>query len=312
MSDQEKGGSGCGCMACGCLVLGAGFVLMTSVALWFGGGLLDGMGDDLVIAVDAIEEDGAVGGGKIVPPETHATYSDIDFMFVESGSFTMGSPSEEPGHSSDEEQTPQTINSEFLMSKFEITRGQYAKVMGEDAPDPDEADMPKANVSWTDAVEFCKKLSELHPGKKFRLPNEVEWEYACRAGSERLFAHWRDEADWRQDMDRAVTAYQDGDRRRITRRTKSLFNYDNNAAVSVQESGGPNMWGLYGMHGNLWEWCDTGGGAPGDPPSLLHRPIRGGGWSSPDCLDCRSAKRAFEPKTSTKPSIGFRVLLSNP
>jgi len=310
MANEEKGGSGCGCMACGCLVLGAGFVLVTCVAIWFGGALIEGFDDDVVIAVDVGADGG--GGGAIIEPAVHATYSGIEFMFVEPGEFTMGSPSDEPGHESNEEQSRHTINSEFLMSKYEITRGQYAAVMGEDPPAADKADMPKADVSWTEAVEFCKKLSAANPGKKFRLPTEVEWEYACRAGGQRLFSSWRDQEDWRQDMDRAVLSYQDGDRRRIARRTKSIFNYDNNVAESVKESGGPNMWGFYGMHGNLWEWCDTGGGAPGDPPSLLHRPIRGGGWSSPDCLDCRSANRAFEPKTSSKPSIGFRVLLSNP
>lgn len=172
------------------------------------------------------------------------------------------------------------------------------------------ADNPVETVSWEDAVEFCRKLSELpaekEAGNVYRLPTEAEWEYACRAGTTTKYSFGNDESDlsghgW---YDQAA-------------------NGDKHHPVGSKQ---PNAWGLYDMHGNVWEWCqdwkeDYPEGAVTDPtgPTLTmmqvspsgpwYRVIRGGSWVS-TAEYCRSATRFGGNLSYSVNGLGFRVSLS--
>jgi formylglycine-generating enzyme required for sulfatase activity len=163
------------------------------------------------------------------------------------------------------------------------------------------AENPVEQVSWEDAVEFCRKLSELSAekaaGNVYRLPTEAQWEYACRAGTTTQFSFGDDESDL-------------GD----------YAWYRENSASKAHPVGGkqPNAWGLYDMHGNVWEWCqdwydDYPSGAVTDPTGPADgsgRVIRGGGWDFIAEI-CRSAYRSgFGPSFRSLSDCGFRVCLS--
>ena len=167
----------------------------------------------------------------------------------------------------------------------------------------DSANHPVEQVSWSDAVEFCQRLSALPEEKKagrvYRLPTEAEWEYACRAGSQTAYSFGSDE--------------------------KSLVNfgwYSQNAkgkthAVGLKKA---NAWGLYDMHGNVSEWCSDWYGEypkgsatdPRGPKDGWNRVRRGGGWYLP-AEECRSATRGrFIPSyRAYDVTLGFRVALSS-
>ncbi len=237
---------------------------------------------------------------------------EIPFIEVEPGSFTMGSRGIEPGHENLERRRDVSFLMPFAVSQYEITQEQYWRIVDPShAVESYQAEQPVTGVSWDEAQEFCEKLSALEPGKRFRLPTEAEWEYVCRAGEQRMYSVWRGD-NWRSSLDDAVKAYNEGSRSKLSRRAASSFSFDENSVSKVGQYK-PNPWGFYDMHGNVWEWCNpSGNDLDGDAPTLQHRPIRGGAWSSPSCLDCRSAKRAFEHKGSQKGAIGLRLLIENP
>ncbi|MCY2994492.1 MAG: formylglycine-generating enzyme family protein, partial [Planctomycetota bacterium] len=152
-------------------------------------------------------------------------------------------------------------------------------------------------VSWDEAVEFCKRLSEVAEeraaGRTYRLPTEAEWEYACRAGSTSKYSFGDSEAELGQH------AW-----------------YDQNSGNTTHPVGGKsaNAWGLYDMHGNVWEWCQDWHGAYGagpasdssGPGSASFRVLRGGAWLDSG-RNCRSAyRRGFEPGFRIR-GRGFRV-----
>jgi formylglycine-generating enzyme required for sulfatase activity len=169
-----------------------------------------------------------------------------------------------------------TISKPFYMGVTEVTQAQYGAVVGMDPADIKSPTNPVEDVSWVYATNFCLKLIE-KTGKNVRLPTEAEWEYACRAGSKTRFCFG--------DSDNGLADY----------------------AWSGANSGGktnpvgqkkPNAWGLFDMHGNVWEWCaDWYGDYPKEaatgsqgPATGTYRVLRGGGWGlSP--LYCRSAYR---------------------
>ncbi len=178
----------------------------------------------------------------------------MKLVLIPKGTFTMGSPPSEEGSRDDERQYEVTLTQDYYLGAFQVTQAQYEKVMGTNSswfqgdrltqPHPqigrvvkevDSSNHPVEQVSWEDAVEFCKKLSELSEEKKagrvYRLPTEAEWEYACRAGSK--------------------TAYSFGES------SKSLGDYawfGNGGSATTRPVGQkqPNAWGLYDMHGNVW------------------------------------------------------------
>ena len=225
-----------------------------------------------------------------------ATYN---FRYCPAGTFTMGSPEGESGHWSGETQHEVTLTRGFWMLETEVTQALWESVTGENPMTSSYLKGPKkpvGNVSWDDCQKFIEKLNSLGiapAGLKFRLPTEAEWEYACRAGTSGPYAG--------SSLD-------------------SMGWYGDNSGYNNHEVGkkAPNAWGLYDMHGNVWEWCsdwfasDTYDAPsqtdPTGPSSGSPRVLRGGGWDY-GAKNCRSADRGADDPTHRDNRIGFRLVL---
>ncbi len=182
------------------------------------------------------------------------------------------------------------------MGKYEVTQKQWREVMGTSPSDFKGDDLPVEMVSWDDVQQFIKKLNEKESPNKYRLASEAEWEYAARAGT--------------------TTSYSFSDN------STKLVDYAWYAANSKSMTHPvgqkkPNAWGLYDMHGNVWEWVQDGyngnyNGAPTDGSSwesgsVVYRVGRGGGWSDYAGY-CRSVDRSGYVPADRRSSIGFRLL----
>ena len=180
-----------------------------------------------------------------------------------------------------------TLTKPFYMGKHEITQEQWEAVMGKNPSTTKEAKLPVTDVSWNDCQEFIKKLNAKTDGG-YRLPTEAEFEYACRAGT--------------------TTAYSFGDSL-----TKTDANIDG-LSISAVGSYKPNAFGLYDMHGNVFEWCedwilDYPAGAvtdPKGPATGTYRVVRGGSFSS-YVSSARSSSRNDGPPTNRDDYSGFRL-----
>ena len=213
-------------------------------------------------------------------------------------------------------ETPQrTIKvSSFYMSKYEVTQAQWRAVAGlpkvnhELMSDPSAfkgGNRPVEQISWEDAVEFCERLSRL-TGRRYRLPTEAEWEYACRAGTTWPFSLGGTiEPDWVNYNGRQPYASA----------SKDTYRQQSVAAGSL---GVANAFGLYDMHGNVWEWCldvwhENYAGAPVDGSAWLSeaekppRVLRGGAWDSP-AGECRSSERRQAAALLRMNNVGFRIV----
>jgi len=214
------------------------------------------------------------------------------FVPIQTGTFTMGN---------DKTAHKVTLTQSFHLGQHEVTQEQYERVMEKTPSKFKGAQNPVENVSWNDAVEFCRKLSEL-PGEKsagyvYRLPTEAEWEYANRAGT--------------------TTEYSFGD---SDSELGDYAWYYKNSGGTTHPVGGklPNAWGLYDMNGNVWEWCQDWRGKypsgpvtdPTGPSSGSDRVKRGGSWGY-SARYCRSGSRlAITPGIRIE-VLGFRVLRSS-
>ncbi|MCS6884092.1 MAG: SUMF1/EgtB/PvdO family nonheme iron enzyme [Acidobacteriota bacterium] len=232
----------------------------------------------------------------------------LEMVFVPGGQFLMGSPEDEPKREAEYEgpQHPVTVR-DFYMSRFEITQAQWQAVMGNNPANFKGDNLPVESIDWHEANEFCRRLSEL-TGRRYRLPTEAEWEYACRAGTNTAF-HFGPTI------------------------TTDLANYDGKSETYLSEPRGKmlsktlpvgsykfaNAFGLYDMHGNVHEWCQDvlhNGykGAPSDGSAWerpyaenIQRVLRGGSWSS-DADFCRSAVRVRAAPTLRTYVVGLRVV----
>lgn len=244
----------------------------------------------------------------------------LELVKIPGGRFQMGSPmGEEGSHDSQRPQHSVTVP-EFWMGKYLVTQTQYQAVMGRNPShfSKNGDNRPVEQVSWHDAVEFCEKLSR-QTGHAYRLPSEAEWEYACRAGANTPFYFGptitTDLANYRgKDFKFEGKTYPG--------------NYGNGPYGSFREettnvgSFPPNGFGLYDMHGNVFEWCadhwrENYAGAPTDGTAWLSsdqaspRVFRGGSWYySP--RNCRSASRNWLAPDNRTFNIGFRVCCSAP
>ena len=238
---------------------------------------------------------------------------------IPAGEFEMGSPDGETGRTTSEywqavyDFAPEkaeafsrhtgearrrvSIGQAFWLGRLPVTREQYAAVTGADLSLLENRLRPMTQVSWGDAISFCERLNvlcrdQLPEGYRFAIPTEEQWEYACRAGTTTALNSGKD-------------------------LTQGEFFCPNLAEVAwFQMNSGeqkrdagllrPNAWGLYDMHGNVWEWCVCT--EPADDGPLSGRILRGGSWYDPPRF-CRSAMRRWLDEDRGGPDIGFRVAL---
>jgi formylglycine-generating enzyme required for sulfatase activity len=229
----------------------------------------------------------------------------MKLKLIPAGTFMMGSPADETGRFESEHQHKVTISKAFYMQTTEVTQGQWKAVMGTEPWKGERYVKEGPNcaaswVSWDDAVAYCKKLSEAE-GKTYRLPTEAEWEYACRAGTETRWSFGDDEKVLGDYAWYKENAYDIGERYAHQVRLKK-----------------PNAFGLYDMHGNVWEWCHDYYGDvyykqspqkdPMGPASGDYRVLRGGSWDYYS-RDSRSAFRSWDVADSRSDVLdGFRLV----
>jgi formylglycine-generating enzyme required for sulfatase activity len=248
-----------------------------------------------------------------------------NMVWIPPGTFVMGSPETERGRWHWEgPQTRVTLMTGFWMGKYEVTEREYWAVVGSneciDPQNPGDPDRPEVCVSWNHAVAYCQKLTEqertagrLATGYAYRLPTEAEWEYACRAGTTTRFSFG--------------DALGCGDECEYCPLLDSYMWWCGNSGGQRHPVGSklPNPWGLYDMHGNVWEWCqdwfdgehpEYPGGAVVDPqgPSTgSARVIRGGGprdaWNA-YARHWRSARRCGYAPEYRYGNLGFRAVLA--
>ena len=255
----------------------------------------------------------------------------LEMVYIPGGTFTMGSPKSEEGSYDNERPQHDVTVPHFFMGKYPVTQGQWRaiayltdlKVELDLKPDPsnfkepykgiDRWQRPVEMVSWYEAVEFCKRLSKL-TGRKYRLPSEAEWEYACRARTTTPFYFGEtintDLANYRGiDYKEWSGSYGKGPKGEFRRETTPVGQFP------------ANTFGLYDMHGNLWEWCaddshDNYVGSPKDgsawidskDPTKIYTRLRGGSWANyPN--DCRSAIRFYSlRRVDLIITSGFRLV----
>ncbi|MHC6204503.1 formylglycine-generating enzyme family protein [Breznakiellaceae bacterium SP9] len=253
-----------------------------------------------------------------------------DLVRIQGGTFTMGSPTNEAGRWDDEGPQHQVTVSGFSMSKTEVTQAQWRELMGTTIQEQrDKSDWsslygegdnyPMYYVSWHEAVEYCNARSKkegLTPAytisgdnvswnrsaNGYRLPTEAEWEYACRAGTTTPFSTGSNISTSQANYD-------------------GNYPYNGNSKGTYREattavgSFAPNSWGLYDMHGNVWEWCwdwfgDYSSASQTDPLGAASGPncvFRSGSWIN-YAANLRSAYRNCYTPTSRDCDLGFRVV----
>lgn len=218
----------------------------------------------------------------------------LQLVPIPGGTFQMGS---EQGHSDERPLTQVTLR-DFALGKTEVTQSQWQAVMRGNPSRFRGGDQPVENVSWDNAMAFCRRLTEraraagkLPEGFEFTLPTEAQWEYACRAGTTGNYAGDLEAMAW----------------------------FDSNSELKTHPVGTKraNAWGLHDMHGNVLEWCrdwfkdSLPGGQvtePAGPSSGSFRVYRGGGWSG-DAGNCRSSHRFKIAPDDLYDGLGFRLAL---
>ena len=223
----------------------------------------------------------------------------LEMVKIPVGSFLMGSADNDASAYDSEKPQHRVDLQEFYLGKYPVTQEQYQAVRGNNPSHfHNKPQNPVEKVSWNDVQEFCQKLNQ-QTGKKYRLPNEAEWEYACRAGTQ--------------------THYYFGDN---AEQLREYAWYRDNSGSTTHLVGQkkPNNWGLYDMHGTVWEWCEDRwyenyGDSPKDGGSWNEnysqssaKVLRGGSWSG-YARDCRSANRGWNYADFRGFGIGFRVAL---
>ena len=243
------------------------------------------------------------------------TYRDVRhaFRWIEPGTFTMGSPETEKGRIDWEVQHQVTLSKGFWMTETPVTQALWQVVMGENPSNFKGEKRPVEQVSWNDAQAFITKLNQVHPDLNVCLPTEAQWEYACRAGTQTPF-NFGDELTLDKVNYRGTWEWEGSDKwgDGAKQQTTDVASYPSNA------------WGLYDMHGNVWEWCqdvwqeklpaspvtDPEGVAGGDQEAGVRRVVRGGSWFYAGWY-CRSAYRGGNVPVVRYDLLGFRLLLGH-
>ncbi len=273
-----------------------------------------GVGLALVYQRTSAEQLGGTG-----PPKEIKNSIGMELTRIPAGKFTMGSPADEAQRNADETQHEVAITKPFYLGVFEVTQGQYQKIMrqapshfSKDGPgkqrvgELDTSSYPVERVSWLEAVEFCKALSAKE-GKAYRLPTEAEWEYACRAGTKTVFSAGNDfNSNLANINGLSYSSYGKEEPGPFWRCTSKVGNYKE------------NTYGLFDMHGNVQEWCSdwyaddyykkSPNADPQGPKDGTERVLRGGAWPS-SAKACRSAARNHLPPDEKTYTTGFRVVM---
>jgi len=235
------------------------------------------------------------------PPKNFTNAIGMKFVWIPSGEFMMGSSNQEKGRGDDEHHRKVTLTKGFYLGIHTVTQGEWLAVTGSNPSHfKGDKNLPVENVSWNDCQDFCKKLREKDK-KPYRLPTEAEWEYACRAGTATPYHFGATLSD-------DLANY------------NARFTYGKGMAGVFREKTTPvgsfkaNAWGLFDMHGNVWQWCNDWHGGysakevidPQGPKSSKTRVLRGGSWGSHPIF-CRSANRNFSDPENRTEYYGVRV-----
>jgi formylglycine-generating enzyme required for sulfatase activity len=230
----------------------------------------------------------------------------VEFVALPAGTFIMGSAS---GNADEKPRRVVTLSQPFELGKYEVTQEQWQAAMGGNPSNfKDCAKCPVENVSWDDAQRFIAKLNASNDGYKYRLPTEAEWEYAARAGTTGDYAGALDELGW---------YYENAGDKRLSDSAwspdKAISNHNQTHPAGAKTA---NAWGLFDMHGNVWEWTqdwyDAGYYAkaaktdPPGPPSGTERVARGGSWVL-TAVNCRSSHRHHFAPNARYSSLGLRL-----
>jgi len=234
----------------------------------------------------------------------------MTFVLIPAGTFVMGSPLEETFRGATEVQHRVTLTQPFYMQTTEVTVDQWRAVMGKRwfARKKGTGDMPVVKVSWHDCNKFIQQLNRM-TGAQYTLPTEAQWEYAARAGSQDAYF-------WGNAIDCTMAMYANNPMKQ-------------DACVQANQAAGlapgqpapvkryaPNPWGLFDMHGNVWEWCldrydhytTVSVVDPCETQRGKDRVRRGGSWFSPG-YSLRSANRAYAHSMSRLQNTGFRLVM---
>ncbi len=223
----------------------------------------------------------------------------MEFVLIPAGSFMMGADKNfEDASDHETPRHPVTISKPFYIGKYEVTQDQWVAVMSSNPSNSKGRTKPVENISYDDTLLFIRKLNEKEGTGKYRLPTEAEWEYTARVGT--------------------TTAYSFGDDKN---KLGQYAWYQDNSEKETHPVGQlkPNVWGLYDMHGNVWEWvqdwysekyyANSPSTNPKGDSSGSHKVLRGGGWATP-ARSCQSAIRSINLPTDRKSDIGFRLVRS--
>jgi formylglycine-generating enzyme required for sulfatase activity len=227
--------------------------------------------------------------------ETYTNSIGMEMVLIPAGSFMMGS---EAGYGNEEPVHEVTISKPFYLGKHEVTQEQWEVVMGNNPSRFKGGDNPVENVSWNDVQAFIKKLNEKEGTTGYRLPTEAEWEYAARAGTNTTYFFGDDEKEL----------------------SRCAWYYDNSGKKTHPVGQKyPNVWGLYDVHGNVWEWVQdrygeeyyakSPGADPQGPSRGSRRVFRGGSWYDA-AMFCRSTSRDYGSPGDRYERNGFRLAFS--
>lgn len=235
-------------------------------------------------------------------------FKDVDqtFRWLPPGQFWMGSPQDEPERYGDEDLHLVHLTKGFWLADTVVTQALWKSVMGENPSYFTGEDHPVDSVSWKDAQVFIEQLNTGVKGLAARLPWEAEWEYACRAGTRTPFSFGEQITPAQVNYD-GNYPYRGGKKGPYRERTEAV------------KSLPANHWGLYELHGNVWEWCgdywqkhlgEVAVTDPTGPDVGSDRVLRGGSWSSDGRL-VRSAYRDHDAPGGRARSSGFRLTLGH-
>ncbi|MDP2218119.1 MAG: formylglycine-generating enzyme family protein [Methanolobus sp.] len=242
-----------------------------------------------------------MSNGNGTSPEVYTNSLGMEFVLIPAGEFCMGSLSDEKNWYRNERPLHKvSIMDDFFLGRYEVTQQQWTDIMGINPSRASGDDRPVDKISWNEAQEFIRRLNEKEVTDKYRLPTEAEWEYACRAGTTSRYSFGDDEVQ-----------------------LSDYGWYGENESTGTFPVGQkkPNPWGLYDMHGNLWEWVrdryhESYEGAPADGSAWEETAdnakvlyvLRGGSWIT-SAVGCRSASRYYySPDGRRSRRIGVRIV----